>query len=209
MTRARAHPFDVVRDFETELCEYTHAPYAVAVNSCTSALMLAVAFCIKDLAGAAYKPLISIPRPGYITVPQAIIHAGGRPGWRDEEWSGAYQLAPLPVWDSARRFTGGMFRPGQMQCVSFHASKILALEMGGAILHDDPEADRWLRRARFDGRTERVHPRDDVFDMIGYHVYMPPSVAAHGLLRLYSLPLVNADLPNDDEPDLSRLEIFQ
>ena len=34
--------FQVVRDFEAALCEYTGAPYAVAVNSCTMALLLAV-----------------------------------------------------------------------------------------------------------------------------------------------------------------------
>lgn len=94
-------------------------------------------------------------------------------------------------------------------CVSFHASKILGLEQGGAILHDDPEADAWFRRARFDGRTEGVAPKNDAFPMLGWHCYMNPSTSAQGLLKLHSLPRCNPDLHNDQYPDLSMLEIFK
>lgn len=214
----RINPHQATIDFETELCRYTGAKYAVAVNSCTMAILLAVAWHLRDQEQIDRgewcefkRTLISIPRPGYISVPQAIVHAGGWPVFRDEEWSGHYQLQPLPVWDSARRFTSGMFMPGQMQCVSFHASKILGLEQGGAILHDSLEADSWFRRARFDGRTPGIPPNKDpsIGTMIGWHCYMNPSTAAMGLLRLYSLPRHNADLPNDDYPDLSTLPIYQ
>lgn len=37
------NPFQVVKDFERALCEYTGAPYAVTTTSCTMALLLAVA----------------------------------------------------------------------------------------------------------------------------------------------------------------------
>jgi dTDP-4-amino-4,6-dideoxygalactose transaminase len=85
----------------------------------------------------------------------------------------------------------------------------LGIEQGGAILLDDPTADAWLRRARFDGRTEGVPPSEDSFDFVGWHCYMSPSVAAQGLLKLYSLPRHNADLPNDPYPDLSLIEAFR
>ena len=98
---------------------------------------------------------------------------------------------------------------GHMLCVSFHASKILADTQGGCILHDDPEADAWLRRARFDGRTEGVAPKDDEFRQIGWHCYMSNDVAARLLLKLSVLPRNNAPLPNDDYPDLSKMEIFR
>lgn len=94
-------------------------------------------------------------------------------------------------------------------CVSFHASKILGDTQGGAILHDDDEADAWLRRARFDGRTEGVAPKDDTFTQVGWHCYMSNDVAARLLLKLSVLPKDNAPLPNDDYPDLSKLEIFK
>jgi hypothetical protein len=139
----------------------------------------------------------------------SIIHAGGIPTFRDEEWVGAYQLKPLPVWDCARRFTSGMYRAGEMQCVSFHWSKILGIQQGGAILLDDPEAAAWLRRARFDGRTEGVAVKDDTFDFVGWHYYLSPEIAAEGLQRIGLIPKHNADLKNDDYPDLSTLEIFR
>lgn len=220
------NPYTIVKDFEAAVCEYTGAPYCVAVNSCSMALLLAVAWCLRDhrlheMYGSSNQidPEIEIPRRTYVSVPMSIIHAGGRPVFRDEDWSGAYQLKPLPVWDCARMFTAGMYHPWKvpdgssydhgMLCVSFHASKILGDTQGGAILHDNPEADVWLRRARFDGRTEGVPPTEDNFTQIGWHCYMSNDVAARLLLKIRTLPLHNPDLPNDDYPDLSTLEIFK
>lgn len=211
------NPYNVVKDFEAALCEYTGAPYAVTVNSCTMALLLAVKWHLskKPITGLIFgkeytRPeKIEIPKRTYVSVPQSIIHAGGYPTFHDEQWLGEYQLRPIPVWDSARRFTSEMYRPGDFQCVSFHASKILGDTQGGAILHDNPEADAWFRKARFDGRTEGVAPKDDTFDMVGFHCYMSPDVAARLLLKLSVLPKHNDPLPNDDYPDLSLIKAFQ
>lgn len=211
------NPYQAVRDFEAALCCYTGAKYAVTTNSCTMALLLAVKWHLTCARGpwlgndyiSPHSNIISIPKRTYISVPQSIIHAGGRPVFRDEEWVGSYQLKPLPVFDCARKFSSEMFRPGQMQCVSFHASKILGDTQGGAILHDNDEADAWLRRARFDGRTEGVAPKDDTFNQVGWHCYLSNDVAARLLLKLSVLPKHNEPLPNDDYPDLSKMEIFQ
>jgi dTDP-4-amino-4,6-dideoxygalactose transaminase len=192
--------FDVVKQFESEVARYTGAPYAVAVNSCTAALLLA---CAYHKVGE-----VSLPKLTYVGVPMSVVHAGGSVTFRDEDWQGEYQLKPYPIWDAARRFTSGMYRPGTMQCVSFHISKILGLDQGGAILHDSPEADAWLRRARFDGRTEGVPPKDDTF-ILGWHCYLSPPVAAQGLWRLACLPQHNADLPRSDYADLSLQAIFK
>ena len=208
-------PYEVTRRFERALCDYTGAPYAVAVNSCTAALLLAVqwpmrdAICTYDSFHEPLRPLIEIPRKTYVSVPCAISIAGGRPSWRDEQWRGAYQLKPLPVWDCARRFTSGIYVAGQFQCVSFSASKILAAEQGGAILHDNAEADKWFRRMRFDGRTEGVDAMEYTFDLVGHHCIMLPSVAATLLVRLYHLPKHNEDLPEREYPDLSQHPAFR
>jgi hypothetical protein len=129
--------------------------------------------------------------------------------FRSEKWEGMYQLQPFPLYDSARFFSKDMYVPGTFMCVSFHATKILADTQGGAILFDDPEAVAWLKRMRFDGRTEGVAPKDDVFTEIGHHCYMSPDVAARLLHKLMVLPHFNPALPNDDYPDLSKLELFQ
>jgi dTDP-4-amino-4,6-dideoxygalactose transaminase len=99
---------------------------------------------------------------------------------------------------------------GGFQCLSFHTSKILGLAgHGGCILHDDEEADGWLRRARFDGRTEGVPAAEDNVQYPSWHCYMTPATAAEGLMRLAILPKHNADLPNSDYPDLSKLDAFR
>lgn len=221
------NPHQVTKDFEKALCEYTGAPYAVAVNSCTMALLLAVAWHIRGYPRSndgtvRFVPDVEIPSRTYIGVPMSIIHAGGRPTFRDEEWSGRYRLDPLPVWDSARWLTSGMYqdncvvgnesRPsmaGEMVCLSFHWTKQLGVQQGGAILHDDPKADAWLRRARFDGRREGVAPKDDTFTMLGWHCYLSPEVSAEGLMRLSFLPKHNEPMPNDEYPDLSQMPIFR
>lgn len=101
-----------------------------------------------------------------------------------------------------------MFIPGTMMCLSLHISKICGVDQGGVILHDSPIADRELRKMRFDGRTEGVHPRDDRFTR-GFHCYLSPSVAAQALWKLSTLPLHNDDLPNSDYSDLSTSELFR
>jgi dTDP-4-amino-4,6-dideoxygalactose transaminase len=200
-----SNPYQVVRDFEKALCQYTGAPFAVTVNSCTMALLLAVKWNLQ------YRILkrVSIPKRTYVSVPMSIIHAGGKPEFDDRQWIGRYRLEPLRIWDCARYFTSNMYVKGEIQCVSFHATKILGDTQGGAILHDNASADAWFRRMRFDGRTEGRAPKDDYFKEIGYHCYMSPDVAARLLLKLSSLPFDNAPLPNDDYPDLSQLEIFK
>jgi dTDP-4-amino-4,6-dideoxygalactose transaminase len=232
-----SNPYDVVRQFEAALAEYTGAPYVVSTTSCTAALMLAVAWHLRDRDGyvttdgiRVYElnpPAIEIPRLTYVGVAQSILNAGGRVSFRDEDWNGHYQLRPLPVWDSARLFTGGMWEfpwqgvnyrgppNGYMMCLSFHHTKHLGISThGGAILHDNPEADAWLRRSRYDGRAEGVAPKDDTGIIRGWHCYMTPPAAAEGLLRLSCLPRHNDPLPwgpgtNSDYADLSQMEIFK
>lgn len=213
------NPFQVVKDFERALCNYTGAPFAVTTTSCTMALLLAVAYHFRGLPHQQRpwvgRPVVEIPKRTYIGVAMSIVHAGGRPIFRDEAWEGYYRLQPLPVFDAAREFTGDMYRAlakltlGAMVCVSFHWSKHLGIQQGGAILHADPQADLWLRKARFDGRSEGVAPADDVFDVLGYHAYMAPETAAAGLVRLANLPYHNEAIPVDDYQDLSQMEIFK
>jgi dTDP-4-amino-4,6-dideoxygalactose transaminase len=208
-------PHQITRDFETALCQYTGARFAVTTTSCTQAILMALAW--QRSIGRCFTPEnlryeyeeIYMPRRSYVGVPASVLNAGYKVRFTDDDWEGEYQLQPLPVWDSARRFTSGMYRPGQMQCVSFHWSKILGLSQGGAILHDNEEADSWLRRARFDGRTEGVDPKQDQVQYPSWHGYLSPEVAAHGLMKLSLLPKHNADLPRSDYPDLSTMEAFK
>ena len=205
-------PYAITRHFESALCEYTGAPFAVAVNSCTAALLLCVKWKVNPYFKDEYediRPLFEIPSHTYVSVPCAILNGGGNLQFMDYKWRGAYELHPHGIWDCARRFTSGMYRAGQFQCVSFAASKILGAEQGGAILCDNAQADAWFRRMRFDGRTEGIDPLEDTFDLVGHHVIMIPSVAATLLVRLHHLPKHNEDLPHYEYPDLSKHPAFR
>lgn len=192
----------VVRDFEFALCDYTGSPYAVTTTSCTMALLIALKQCN-------WHGPVNIPKRTYVGVGMSIKHSGREMTFRDEKWVGEYQLQPTNIWDSARRFTSSMYRPGMVQCVSFHWSKILGIGQGGAILHDDEAFDGMYRKMRFDGRSEGVPAKEDAPEILGYHAYMMPRDAAEGLSRLSVLPKENADLPWDDYPDLSTMRLFK
>ena len=196
----------VTKELEAAISEYTGAPFVVAVTSCTMALLIA---CAYHRTLWPVRHTVHIPKRTYVSVPMSIIHAGFNVEFVEREWVGEYQLWPLPLWDSARLFTSGMYRPGEMQCVSFHNTKILGDTQGGAILLDDPVAYEWLKRARFDGRTEGVAPKDDDIRILGWHAYLSPDVSVRLLWHLASLPRNNPPLPNDPYPDLSTLEIFK
>ena len=169
-------PFDAVRNFEKALAEYSGSKYAVAVDSCTSALLLACAYVKVEE--------VTIPNRTYPSVPCSIIHAGGKVRFEDLEWSGVYQLKPYPIYDGAKRFCRNMYIPGSFHCLSFHIKKLLPLGRGGAVLTDNKEAFEWFKVASFDGRHPGVPLANDTFDVLGWNVYMAPEQAARGHLLL-------------------------
>ena len=196
-----SNPFDAVRALEAALCRYTGAKYAVATTSATDALLVA---CMYLRVGE-----VEIPRRTFVGVGQAILNAGGLLRFRDEAWSGGYQLAPYPIFDMARRTKSGMFIPGSFMCVSFHASKICGFTDGGAILYDDAEAHGPLHQMCYDGRPVPGVSAPSAELIRGVHCYMAPDTAAGIHRKLAVLAKDNADLPWDDYPDLSKLSIFQ
>jgi dTDP-4-amino-4,6-dideoxygalactose transaminase len=210
-------PFQITRDFEAALCEYTGAPFAVCVNSCTMAIQIAAGW-LRQHCYAQYADVASLPKLTYIGVPYALKAAGYRIEFRNEDWQGEHRIGPMPLWDAARRFYAGMYQArlrvtdlgGIFQCVSFHHSKILGHSQGGAILHGLYQADGWLRRARFDGRTEGVSIADGPrHEGPAWHAYISPDVSAALLWKLQGLPRINADLPRSDYPDLSAFPAFK
>jgi dTDP-4-amino-4,6-dideoxygalactose transaminase len=195
------NPFKVVRMFEEEVAEYTGAPYAVAVDSCTNALFLC---CVR----LSVKEVI-IPKMTYLSVPMSIMHAGGSVVFEDREWVGSYQLRPYPLYDSAKRLTSRMYIPGSFMCLSFHIKKHVKLAKGGMILTDDKDAVEWFKRARYEGRGEVDYHKDDI-RMLGWNMYMTPEQAAHGLNIMLNYPEHMEDIgENDGYRDLSQLTIFK
>ena len=139
-----------------------------------------------------------------------VLHAGAKLKFSDENWQGIYQLKPYPIWDSAKRFTSGMYIPGTHMCLSFHIKKHIKIGKGGMILTDNKEAVEWFKKARYEGRSEKFYKEDDI-DMLGWNMYMTPQEAAHGLALMQNIPQHNPDLDEHGNGyrDLKEFSIFK
>lgn len=203
--RPKNNPYKIVQMFEEEVADYVGSPYAVSVDSCTNALFLVCKYLkVKE---------VTIPSKTYLSVPQSIIHSGGEVVFdttkETNDWSGIYQLKPYPIYDSAKRFTSEMYIPNSFMCLSFHIKKHLKIGKGGMILTDDEEAVKWFKKARYEGRGEKLYHEDDI-DMLGWNMYMTPQQAAHGLSLMQNYPIDVPDLDeNNGYRDLTEFKIFK
>lgn len=204
------NPHAVTADFEEAVAAYTGAKYCVAVDNCSNAIFLSLKY--EGVEGR----LITIPSRTYMSVPNAIIHAGGKVVFvvtGGKTLKGAYPLIGTKTWDSALRFTADMYMPGTYMCLSFTGpNKTLKLGKAGAILTDDFQAYLWFKRARYSGRRECSY-HDDNFDQLGWNFYLLPEIAARGLLlmgQFYNLdgtPKHNEDIELP-YPDLSKYPVY-
>jgi len=198
------------------LCDYTGAPYAIALDNMSNALFLSLYY-EKNIKNSIDTDTITIPSRTYPSVPCEIIHAGLKVDFEPVEGktiTGAYNLVGSNVWDSALRFTADMYSPNTHMCVSFTGPyKHFKLSKGGAILTDDHDAMLWFKRARFSGRRECSY-HDDNFDMLGWNFYMMPELSARGLLMMPQFYDLKGNKKKMDDlelpyPDLSKFEIYK
>jgi dTDP-4-amino-4,6-dideoxygalactose transaminase len=80
-----------------------------------------------------------------------------------------------------------MYKNNTFTCLSFHFKKLLPIGRGGMILTDNKDAAEWLKAARYDGRNSYLY--NDILktnvDILGYHMYMTPEMAARGIEQFY------------------------
>jgi dTDP-4-amino-4,6-dideoxygalactose transaminase len=168
-----------VERFEEEFRDFVGAKYAVAVNSCTSALFL----CLKLLS----PKKVSIPSMTFASVASCVIHAGGELGWLDESWSGSrYALItnnskPGVIYDSAHALHRGDVskKPNDLVCYSFYPTKNLSGAEGGMIATNNKEYAEWLRKARWHARVGISW--DYVIEFPGWKMNMTDVQAAIGI----------------------------
>ena len=190
--------FDAILKFEQELAAYTGAPYAVMTDCCTHAIEM----CLR------YRRVIwtRFSCYTYLSIPMTMHKLGIKYELVPEKWTGEYRFYGTDIWDSARRLERGMYREGQMQCLSFGHSKPLQIGHGGAILLDDKEAYGILLQQRYDGRRLHISPWEtqQIFK-VGYHYRPTIEDAQHGLEKL---PLVNEPPKYHQYPDLRDITIL-
>ena len=173
--------FEKILEFETALAQFTGAPYVVMTDCCTHAIELCMRYDRVEF--CAFTPFT------YLSIPMLMhkldikyTYEVGDPA----QWVGEYRFRKTRIWDSARRLESNMYRPGQIQCVSFGHDKPLPIGRGGAILLDDETAYQALLAMRYDGRDLTVAPwvAQQQF-RVGYH-YRPTIEEAERGLKLLS-----------------------
>jgi len=169
--------FEKILEFETAVVQFTGAPYAVMTDCCTHAIELCMRYDRVEF--CAFTPFT------YLSIPMLMHKLGIKYAYEvgdPAQWVGEYRFRKTRIWDSARRLERNMYRPGQIQCVSFGYDKPLPIGRGGAILLDDAEAYHNLLAMRYDGRDLTASPwvSQQTFK-VGYHYRPTIEEAERGL----------------------------
>lgn len=190
--------FDQLFEFEHALAKYTGAPYVVVTDGCTHAIELCFRLeCITNCEFTAFT---------YLSIPQLMRQLGVNYTLRTEYWQtqGEYQFHGTNIWDSARLLKPNMYRPGQMQCLSFGHTKPLSIGKAGAILLDNKDKYEYLSRMRSDGRDLRISPwQDQKIFKEGYHYCPTLETCSLGIEKLSS---VDPEPKYHQYPDLRLLD---
>lgn len=188
------NPWEVVDIFERKIANFAGCKYVALVDCCTHGLFLSLKY-LQNIGEIGEKTKITLPTRTYISVPMQLAHLNIDFDFKDYGWSGLYQLSPSRVYDSAVRWTKGMYvGDNALQVLSFQIKKRIPIGRGGAILTDDKEAYKAIKLMSYDGRDLRLpydHPEH--VKTMGYHMYMTPEDAARGILLMDSTPEINED----------------
>lgn len=192
------HPYGVLFEFERQLSLFTGAPYVVVTDGCTHGVELCMRYDQVTSCSFVHRT--------YLSIPQMMHQLGIAYDLIDEPWLGEYQFIGTRIWDSARLLRRNMYRPGQMQCLSFGNTKPLELGKVGAILLDDEEAYLTMSKMRSDGRDLRIIPWQDQRKFAqGYHYFPSLEQCAIGIEKL---PTIDQEPKYYNYPDLRTITIL-
>lgn len=193
--------FEVVHEFEKQIASFFGAPYAVAVDSCTHGIELALRY--------TNATKISIPKRTYLSVPFLANKLNMKLEWRDENWVNYYYVTDNII-DAAVLWEKDSYIPNTMMGISFQYQKHLSLGRGGILLLDNEEAAVEIKKMSYDGRLPMIPWREQNVSTYGYHYYMTPETAKLGIEKL---PMAIESTPRQwivtDWPDLTQMDIFK
>ena len=186
------------RAFEKEFADYVGAKYAIAVNSCTSALFLS----LKAL-GIGKGDEVIVPSFTFAATANVIIHTGATPVFADitgdtfvmdqrsfEKSLTKKTKAVIPVHYGGNRSKiqtkipviedSAHLIPKQgdnkkvfAKCYSFYATKNMTTGEGGMITFQDKLLQEWFEEARLHGLSHDAWNRYEVGSEWVYHVKFP------------------------------------
>lgn len=193
--------FQIVQEFEKEIAKFFGAPFAIAVDSCTHGIELALRYTNVNK--------ISVPKHTYISIPFLASKLNIELEWRDEDWLDYYYVTDNII-DAAVLWKQNSYIPNTMMGISFQYQKHLSLGRGGILLLDDENAAIEIKKMSYDGRLPIIPWREQNISKVGYHYYMTPETAKLGLDKL---PNAIETQPRQwvvsDWPDLTEMEVFK
>jgi dTDP-4-amino-4,6-dideoxygalactose transaminase len=196
--------FDIVTKFENRIADFFGSKYAIAVDSCTHGIELALRY--------QNEKKISVPKRTYLSVPFLAEKLNIQREWRDDDWEDYYWLnySDKKIIDAAVLWKKNSYIDNTFMCVSFQYQKHLSLGRGGVILLDNENDAYILKKMSYDGRLPNIPWRDQNIDCIGYHYYMTPETAQLGLDKLDEAILTEPrKWKTTDWLDLTKMEIFK
>ena len=193
--------YEILDEFEKCISEYTGAPYVVLTDSCTHAIELCLRYRMP-------YDMYSIPKHTYLSIPMLLHKLDYNFDYNLDDWQYEYQIKPTNIWDSARAFDRGMYRKGQLQCLSFGHSKRLEIGHGGAVLTGSKYIYHTIRKMAYDGRDISISPWEKQIKFeLGFHYNMRLEDAQKGLQMLKNNQLKDKATQIVQYPDCSKLEI--
>jgi dTDP-4-amino-4,6-dideoxygalactose transaminase len=193
--------FTTVTAFEIKIAEFFGAPYAIAVDSCTHGVELALRLTKAEQ--------ITVPKNTYLSIPFLADKLNIARSWKDEEWVDYYYLTDRVI-DAAVLWKSKSYIPNTFMGISFQYQKHLSLGRGGVLLCDNLSDAQELKKMSYDGRHPGIPWRDQNISSIGYHYYMTPETAQLGLDKLPAAVLSEPrQWTVSDWPDLTQMDIFK
>lgn len=193
--------FSTVSFFENKIAEFFGAPYAIAVDSCTHGIELALR--LTD------AKLITVPKRTYLSIPFLAEKLNIDRVWKDEDWVDYYYLTSTVI-DAAVLWKPKSYIQNTFMGISFQYQKHLSLGRGGVLLCDNVDDARELKKMSYDGRLPNIPWRDQNISSVGYHYYMTPETAQLGLDKLHAAILSEPrQWTVNDWPDLTQMDIFK
>lgn len=192
--------FQTVTKFENEIAKFFGAPYAIAVDSCTHGIELALRYTCADH--------IIVPKRTYLSIPFLADKLFIDRFWKDQDWKDYYYLTENVI-DAAVLWKPSSYIPDTFMGISFQYQKHLSLGRGGVLLCDKPYDYLNLKKMSYDGRLPETPWRDQNISSVGYHYYMTPETAQLGLDKLPdAIKTEPRQWAVTDWPDLTKMNIF-
>lgn len=195
--------FDKVVEFENLLANFFGSKYCVATDSCTHAIELCLRLKHPNC-------VIKIPKHTYISIPFTLQKLNLHWDWEDNQWKEYYYLKGTNIIDAAVYWKQNGFLKNTFMCLSFQSKKHLSLGRGGAILLDNLDEYKELKRLSYDGRDFNGVPwYEQNIKSFGYHYYMTPETANNGILKFLE---IKKNIPRNwsflDYPNLTKMDVF-